>query len=581
MKQTKRKLTAILLCGLLLLSGCGAQNTAEDASSTDTETASSGNITAATVSAIDTSGVFSDRDLAGTYDESAAIPITLNGDSVSCDYSSVAIDGGTITIAAEGVYLISGTLNDGQIIVNAGDTDKVQLVLAGADITSSTSAAIYALEADKVFITLAESTENTLTNGGEYIAIDDNNIDAVIFAKTDLTLNGSGSLTVNAQAGHGVVSKDELVITGGSYTITAASHGLSGKDSVAIADGTFAITSGKDGIHSENSDDTSLGWLYIQNGSFTIRSQGDAISAQGALQIDDGTFDLYTGEGSASVEMTSSDQFGGPMGGGQRGGWTDQTTAPDTQATSTTQTEEDSTSQKGIKGESIYAINGGTFTIDSADDCLHAGGAMTIAAGDFTLNSGDDAVHCDDALTIQSGTFTIPYCYEGIEGLSITIEDGVFDITSNDDGLNAAGGADSSGFGGFGNRSQDTFAASSDSFIIINGGAFTIVSGGDSVDSNGDLTINGGTLDLTCNGAGDTAIDCDGTYTNNGGDVTTNDGSESNPGQMGGGKAGMEGRTGTDGQGDMRSQGGSDVQGGMRGQDGAVPSRDMRQTPGA
>ena len=538
MKQTKRRLTAILLCGLLLLSGCGAQNAAGDTSGT--ETASSGDITATTVSAIDTSGMFSDRDLAGTYDESEAIPITLNGDSASCGSSSVVIDGSTIAITAEGVYLISGTLNDGQIIVNTGDTEKVQLVLSGADITSSTSAAIYALEADKVFVTLAEGTENTLTNGGEYIAIDDNNIDAVIFAKTDLTLNGSGSLTINAQAGHGVVSKDELVITGGSYTITSASHGLSGKDSIAIADGTFAITSGKDGIHAENSDDTSLGWLYIQDGSFTITAQGDAISAVGALQIDDGTFDLYTGEGSASVEMTNSNQFGG----GQHGGWTNQTTAPDTQTTSTTQTEEDSTSQKGIKGESTYAINGGTFTIDSADDCLHAGGAMTIASGEFTLNSGDDAVHCDDALTIQSGTFTIPYCYEGIEGLSITIEDGVFDITSNDDGLNAAGGADSSGFGGFGNRQQDTFAASSDSFILINGGTFTIVSGGDSVDSNGDLTINSGTLDLTCNGSGNTAIDCDGTYANNGGDVTTNDGSEENPGQMGGGMGGQGGRGG-------------------------------------
>lgn len=563
MKQTKRKLTAILLCGLLLLSGCGAQNAAEDASSTaDTETTSSGNITATTISAIDTSSVFSDRDLSGTYDESEAIPIVLNGDSASCGSSSVVIDGSTITITAEGIYLISGTLNDGQIIVNAGDTEKVQLVLAGADITSSTSAAIYALEADKVFVTLAEGTENTLTNGGEYVAIDDNNIDAVIFAKTDLTLNGFGSLTIDAQAGHGVVSKDDLVITGGSYTITAASHGLDGKDSVAIADGTFAITSGKDGIHAENSDDTSLGWLYIQDGSFNITSQGDAISAQGALQIDSGTFDLYTGEGSASVEMTSSDQFGG----GQRGGWTNQTTAPDTQTTSTTQTEEDSTSQKGIKGESTYAINGGTFNIDSADDCLHAGGEMVIAAGEFTLNSGDDAVHCDDALTIQSGTFTIPYCYEGIEGLSIAIEDGMFDITSNDDGLNAAGGADSSGFGGFGNRQQDTFAASSDSFILINGGTFTVVSTGDCVDSNGSLTINGGTLNLTCNGSGNTAIDCDGTYTNNGGDVTTNDGSESNLGQMGGGKggrAGMDEQTGTDRQ------------------SGTVPSGDMGQTPGA
>lgn len=353
---------------------------------------------------------------------------------------------------------------------------------------------------------------------------------------------------------------------------------------MAIADGAFAITSGKDGIHSENSDDASLGWLYIQNGSFTITAQGDAISAQGALQIDGGTFDLYTGEGSASVEMTSSDQFGGPMGRGQHGGWADQTTAPDTQTASTTQTEEDSTSQKGIKGESTYAINGGTFNIDSADDCLHAGGEMVIAAGRFTLRSGDDAVHCDGALTIRSGTFNIPYCYEGIEGLSITIEDGLFDITSHDDGLNAAGGADSSGFGGFGNRPQDAFSASSDSFILINGGSFTIVSGGDSVDSNGDLTINDGTLDLTCSGAGDTALDCDGTYTNNGGDVTTNDGSEENPGQMGGGMGGrpsQERQTGTDGQGDMRSQGGSDIQGGMRGQDGAARSGDMGQTPGA
>lgn len=561
MKQTKRGLTAVLLCGLLVLSGCGAQNTSGDSS--NTEAASSETAAATTVSAIDTAGVFSDRDLAGTYDESEAIAIRLSGDSAFCDSDSVVIDGGTITIITEGVYLISGALTDGQIVVNAGDTDKVQLVLAGADITSTTSAAIYALEADKVFLTLAEGTENTLTNGGEYIAIDDNNIDAVIFAKTDLTLNGSGSLAINAQAGHGVVSKDDLVITGGSYTITAASHGLSGKDSVAIAAGTFTITSDKDGIHAENSDDSSLGWLYIKDGSFTIAAQGDAISAMGDLQIDGGTFDLYTGEGSASVEMTSTDQFGQMD--GQKGGWMDQTSITDTQ------TEEDSVSQKGIKGESTYTINGGTFTIDSADDCLHAGGAMVIAAGEFTLNSGDDAVHCDDALTIQSGTFTIPYCYEGIEGLSITIEDGVFDITSNDDGLNSAGGTDSSGFGGFGSRQQDTFAASSDGFIIINGGTFTIASTGDCVDSNGSLTINGGTLNLTCNGSGNTALDCDGTYTNNGGDVTTNDGSESSLGQMGGGGGGRSG---------MGDQAGTDNHGGIRGQDGMATSVEPGQTTG-
>ena len=529
MKRKKYKNTAIALCTLMALAGCGAQASGEASSVPDPSPSQEAAVT--TASTIDTATIFSDRDLEGTYDESAAIAIQLSGDSAACDSDAVTIEGSRITIGAEGVYVLSGTLADGQIVVNAGETDKVQLVLAGADITSSTSAAIYALEADKVFVTLAEGTENTLTNGGAYVAIDDNNIDAVIFAKIDLTLNGSGSLTINAQAGHGVVSKDDLVITGGSYTITAASHGLSGKDSIAIADGAFSITSGKDGIHAENTDDLSLGTLYITNGSYTITAQGDAVSAQGALQIDGGTFDLYTGEGSASVDMTTSDvsQMGGP-----RGGMDAQTEV------TATATEEDTVSQKGIKGESTYTINGGVFTIDSADDCLHAGGAMTLAAGEFTLSSGDDAVHCDDALTIQSGAFTIPYCYEGIEGLSITIEDGTFDITSSDDGLNAAGGTDSSGFGGFGGQPQDTFTADSDSFITINGGTFTIVSSGDCIDSNGALTINGGTLDLTCNGSGNTTMDCDGTYANNGGNITTNDGSEVNPGQMGGGKGGAQ-----------------------------------------
>lgn len=181
---------------------------------------------------------------------------------------------------------------------------------------------------------------------------------------------------------------------------------------------------------------------------------------------------------------------------------------------------------------------------------------MLIIAGEFELSSGDDAVHCDDALIIEGGSYDIPYCYEGIEGLSLTIEDGEFDIVSNDDGLNAAGGADSSGFGGFGGRQPDSFDSSSDSFISINGGSFRIVSSGDCIDSNGDLTINGGTLDLTCNGNGDTAIDCDGSYANNGGEVSTNDGSENNPGQMGVGQRGDMGGQTPAGPGDRREPGG-------------------------
>lgn len=563
-KSTRYSAALALLLALGPLGGCSQASS--DASASSQDAALSGQQTAA--SAMDTSALFSDRDLEGTYDESAAVAIQLSGNSAACDSSAVTVEGSTITITAEGVYLLSGTLTDGQIVVNAGETDKVQLVLKGADITSSTSAAIYALQADKVFLTLAQGTENTLTNGGEYIAIDDNNIDGVIFAKTDLTLNGTGSLTINAQAGHGVVSKDDLVITGGSYTVTAASHGLSAKDSIAIAGGTFAITSGKDGIHAENSEDTSLGYLYLADGTYTITAQGDAISASGAAQIDGGTYTLTTGEGSASVTMTSSDTAAQP---GGHGGWskgtlpdaqtTDaqaQTTASQTEPTQTepTQTEmdtTDSTSQKGIKAEGGLVLNGGVFTMDTVDDCLHSGGDLLVTAGEFTLSSGDDAVHSDAALTIQNGTFTIPYCYEGLEGLSITIEDGTFTITSYDDGLNAAGGADSSGLSGFGAGPQDTFSTSSDSFILINGGTFTVVSSGDCLDSNGDMTINGGTLNLTCNGSGDTALDCDGTFTHNGGDLTTNDGSEENPGQMGGG--GGRGGMSQDGQRPSRDAG--------------------------
>lgn len=555
----KRIAMPLLLSLSLLLSGC--QNTdAASPSSTpapaDTEP----------VSVIDPSALFSDRDLDGSYDESAAVPIQLTGETAACTSNAVSIDGTQITLLDEGTYLVSGTLTDGQIVVDADDTDKVQIVLAGAAITCADSAAIYSKNADKVFLTLAEGTENTLTNGGSYTAIDENNIDAVVFSKTDLTLNGSGNLTIDAQAGHGVVSKDELTVTGGGYTVTTAEHGMTGKDSLAVAGGTFTITSGKDGLHAENADDSALGFLYVADGEFTIAAQGDAVSASGALQTDGGTFELTTGEGSASVTMSTGDSFapGGRSGGPGRGDGsrpqseqpaegetpperpdggqppefptqpTDEEPAFDAQTGEVTDTEEGTVSQKGMKAEGPLTINGGTFTVDSADDCIHSGGALAVTGGTFTLSSGDDAVHSDDAVTIQAGEFSIPYCYEGVEGLSVTVEGGTFEIAAYDDGFNAAGGADSSGFGGRGEQ----FSAHEDSFITVNGGTITVVSDGDCLDSNGDLTVNGGTLDLTCNGNGNTALDCSGSYTNNSGAMTTNDGSESDPGGMGGGRSG-------------------------------------------
>ena len=533
--RINRAVLPLILCGALL-AGCGGGAAASaEAAAAVSET--DGSFVAVPVETIDTGALFSTRDMDAGYDESAAVSIRLNGGTALCSSAAVAIDGGEITLLAEGVYILSGTLTEGQVVVDAGEADKVQIVLSGADITSASSAAIYCREADKVFLTLAEGTENSLTNGGSFQPVDDSNIDAVVFSKTDLTLNGSGSLTVTSPGGHGVVSKDELTITGGSYTVTAARHGLTGKDSVAIAGRSFNITSGSDGIHAENADDAAKGFLCIADGSFTIDAQGDAISASGELQIDGGSYTLTAGGGSASVTMKAGDTM-------QRPGFQDFSavgTSPD--AADAT---ENTASCKGIKADGTLTVNGGSFDLDTADDAVHSGADVTITGGEWTLRTGDDGIHADASVLIQAGRFTIPYCYEGVEGLSVTIDGGTLDITARDDGINAAGGADGSGTAyGFGR--QDPFAVNNDCAITINGGEITIVSDGDCLDSNRSLTVNGGTLKLTCNGNGNTAIDANGTFSNNGGSITTNDGSESGTGGMGGGRGGMDGHGGMGG----------------------------------
>lgn len=562
----KAVLPVVLIAFALAVSGCGSASYAAETQQTgallsetvqeaptqentqDTEQASS-------LQLLDASEMFTDRDMEIGYDDDSSIRISLNGESASCSSQAVQISGGTVTITQDGTYILSGSLNDGTVVVDAPDTAKLQLVLDGVDISSSGSAAIYIVEADKVFITTAADSENSLENGGEYIAVDDNNIDAVIFSKTDLTLNGSGTLTIHAGAGHGIVSKDDLVLTSGSYEIEAASHGISGKDSVRIANGTFSIVSGKDGIHSENSDNAELGFIYISGGSFNIDAQGDGLSAASAMQIDGGDFDISTGEGSASVTM-KTDSMG---------------LAFRENSQSLESETEESISQKGLKCDGSISVSGGNFTTDTSDDSIHGGGDILISNGTFVLKSGDDAIHSDAAVKISNGDISISYCYEGIEGLSLTIDDGSYNIQSEDDGLNAAGGVDSSGFGGS-RPGQEQFSSDSQSFITINGGKFAIVSKGDCIDSNGDLTINGGTLDLTCSGSGNTALDCDGQYSNNGGQVNTNDGSENNLGQTGGG---MGGHGGGRAPGDMAASENVGRPEGLQSQDGMETPQEM------
>lgn len=201
-----------------------------------------------------------------------------------------------MTIQEEATYILSGFLTNGQIIVDAESTDKIQLILNGVEINCDTSAAIYVRQADKVFVTLARDTQNVLSNKEDFVQIDDNNIDAVIFSKDDLTLNGLGELVINAAYGHGIVSKDDLVFTGGTYTITAAKNGLCGKDSIRFADGSFKVAAGSDGIHGDNDDDATLGYIYIEGGSFDLTPAEDAINSSNAVYIIGGEIQIEAGD---------------------------------------------------------------------------------------------------------------------------------------------------------------------------------------------------------------------------------------------------------------------------------------------
>ena len=309
-----------------------------------------------TESSLDINELFTDRDKDASYDESQAQFISLSDESV--------------TIKDEGIYIISGTLSDGQIIVDSDDADKIQLVLNGVKITSSTGAAIYVKEADKVFITLADKTTNELATSGEFQADGETNIDGVIFSKSDLTLNGSGTLSLSTSYGNGIVSKDDLKITGGTYSISVSGSGLEANDIIATAGGTFNITSQNDALHCDND----------------------------------------------------------------------------------------------------VAITGGTFAISAEDD----------------------GIHTDNALYVSGGTIDILTSYEGLEGKEIHISGGDISLDSNDDGLNAAGGNDSSGSSrqGF----VDEFSAQEGVIIDISGGTLYVNCSGDGIDSNGDISISGGSI---------------------------------------------------------------------------------------
>lgn len=481
------------------------------------------------------SELFSQRDLDPSYDSLTA-DIALKGTSVEIDGDGASADGSVITITKEGVYRFSGTLDDGQIIVNA-DGAKVQLVFDNADISCSYSAPVYGINSDKIFITLADGSTNSLTDASSY-TYEEDTIDepsAAIFSADSITLNGSGSLTVTANYNDGIRSKDDIVITGGTINITAVSNGIKGKDYVAAAGGDITVTSGGDGIKASNTEDQSLGFVYIEGGTFDITSEGDGIQAETVFYAVDGDFNIVSGGGSANSTKVHTDDMmggfgGGGFGGGRQnfngkdfdfgdfdpsefgnfdpsqmtppGGMTpnddpDSETSTDASSLSSGFTQlaftadaEDSSdddtsdSTKGIKAGTELNIEGGSYNIDSADDALHSNGDIVISGGECSLDAGDDGIHADSQLDISEGTVSIVNSYEGIEAAIINISGGDVSVYSSDDGFNASDGSSQGAMGTY----------SSGVELNISGGLVYVNASGDGLDSNGDMIISGGTV---------------------------------------------------------------------------------------
>lgn len=476
--------------------------------------------------------------------------------------TGISVSDNIITIQCGGTYCISGTLNEGQIVVDAKDSN-VNLVLNGVDITCSNSSPVLVKEADKTVIALADGSENVLNDGENYIYEDGNTDkpDSAIYSKDDITFIGSsGSLTVNGNYNDGIKGKDDLVIEGGNITVNSVNDGITGKYSLLVTDGNITVDAGKDGLKSSNETDEGKGNIKIDGGNINIVSDGDGIQGINNVEVNDGEINIVTNGGSENApEKKEAPPGGGMIDGGSRPSNENQNEMPENnqpeppegfsdekrealndqmrkeqgpphmenqdiyqgempgneQDDSKSEDTETSNSAKAIKSDVNLVINGGNITIDSYDDGIHSNDAVIVNGGTINIVSGDDGIHADNTLDINEGNIEVSKSYEGIESQVININGGNIYVTSSDDGINASGGSEESSKEGPGENNSDDSVSS---MININGGYIYINASGDGLDANGSIYMKDGFVIVngpTDNGNG--ALDYDNEFNISGG----------------------------------------------------------------
>ena len=456
------------------------------------------------------------------------------GASIKTEGSGVDIENNIVKITKGGTYSISGTLSEGQIVIEATKLDKVYIVLNGVNITNSKGAVIYIKEADKAVIAMEDNTDNYLTDGKTY-AFEDENKDepnGTIFSKTDLVFIGNGSLTVNGNYDRGIVGKDDLQIENGNITVNSVGDGIRGRDSIVVTGGDIVINSGGDGMQSNNDENTEKGYVLIEGGNINITSNEDGIQGENNVYVRNGEIKINSGGGSDNNNSHKNQGPGENMGRNQE------------ISNTSSESLEESASSKGIKANTGIIIEGGILNINSCDDSLHTNDSLIIDGGALEIQSGDDGIHSDNTLEINGGNINVSKSYEGIESESITINNGEIYVASSDDGINASGSStseemtppsgnntpDSSqnsdgtsskmqGTGqGAGSGMPGIGESSGTGVLTINGGFITVDASGDGIDVNGCATMTGGTVIV--NGPennGNGALDYDGTFEVSGG----------------------------------------------------------------
>lgn len=450
-------LAGLLAVGLSLslFSGCASQSSSVLTETTvvmseSTEDAEQNN-KSETVGTGLLAGNYDADDLDESWSEGKATIIKCNGESSEISGNGIQADGNILKITQAGTYVFSGKMSDGQIQVNADKNDVVHIVLGGLTASSGSSSVIYGIQSKKIVITLAKGQENVLNDASSYVykSVSENEPNACIFSKDDVSINGEGSLDIYGNYGDGVCSKGDLKIINGTYRITAAQNGLQAETVLQINGGSGYITSGGGSSNAS----------YDENGQIQEK-WGQWGGQMGEQEPADSE---VPGAGRTPVEESGI----------------------------STEDSGSSDSAKGLKGGVGIYLNGGDFTIDSSDDSIHCNGSVTVNDGTYIMDSGDDGIHADQALIINGGILQINKSYEGLEGMTVDIRDGEINVTSIDDGINSAGGSDTLKNGRPG---QNSFASEDDCWIRISGGDIYVKASGDGIDSNRNLYMDGGML---------------------------------------------------------------------------------------